>query len=161
MQVPDYVVNPGAGVPADAATLSAQTITVAAEAMIALVQHATVAALDDDGALLTGDLLLSRMRDFGTRPVGRDLACVGPPTFGWQAELSSTDDLGITMPDGAVLYTGTMPAYSDWRRRAVATHATHGGVVVVTGIRGTIEDLAATVLEERACWVRVPLLQHA
>ncbi|WP_033247448.1 hypothetical protein [Nocardia carnea] len=161
MQVPDYVVNPEAGVPEAAETLSAQTITMAGEAMIALVHHGTVTVVGDDGSLLAADLLDRAVRAAGARPLRHDLDLSGTPGPGWQAVLTADDCLTITAPDGSALYTGTLPTGREWRDRARHSQRRRSGIVVVGGIRGAVNDLVPAIVEDRAYWIRCPAdLRH-
>ncbi|WP_280420868.1 hypothetical protein [Nocardia carnea] len=157
MQIPDYVVNPDAGVPEAAEALAAQTITMAGEAMIALIQHSTLTMLGPDGALEAADLLHRAVRAAGARPLRPDLEVTAAPDPGWQAVLDTDDSLVITAPDGSALYTGTLPAGGEWRDRAAATQRRCGAIVIVGGIRGTIDDLVPAIVENRAYWIRCPL----
>lgn len=156
MQVPDYVVDPEAGLPEAAETLSAQTITMAGEAMIALVHHGTVTVVGADGALLAADLLDRAVRAAGARPLRHDLDLSGVPGPGWHAVLTTDDCLTITAPDGSALYTGTLPTGSEWRGLARRSQRRRGGIVVVGGIRGAIDDLVPAIVEDRAHWIRCP-----
>lgn len=153
VQAPDHAVDTAAVESAAAETATAQPITMAGEPMIMLVRHGAMTAPGENSGLRAADLL---HRTAGTRPLGPDLDLTGALVPGWRAVLAATDFLQITAPDGGALYTGTLPAGREWRTRAMATQQRHGGIVVVTGIRGTIDDLVPAIVEHRAYWIRCP-----
>lgn len=160
MQVPDYILASAGTLPSELETLMAQTITMVGEPMIVIIQQSSAVVLGAGGELVAADALQASVDHLGAHELTMRLEFSGAPDAGWSARLSTRDQLSITTPAGCLLYDGGLPAYSPWRAAAARTVRVRGGLVVITGPQGSVEDLVPAISQGRARWVRVPLDQR-
>ncbi|GAB2454386.1 hypothetical protein [Nocardia tengchongensis] len=158
MQMPDHILDPANGLPAELETLMAQAITMAGEPMIAIIQPATAAIIEGNGRLVSGDALRTAVERFGARPVSLDLTFSRAITAGWLAELTAGGQLTITTPDGGTLYSGDLPADHGWRAAASNAAKQRKGLIIITGARGSLTDLVPAIEQNRTRWSRVHVI---
>lgn len=146
-------------IPDEVWTLTGQAMTVLGEPIIMLVQAGAVTVIGEQGELVAGDLLRETMLGMGAQVVAPDTSVFeAPPVDGWSARFDRGVGLDLVAPTGETMYGGTLDSWGDWRERLRAVARERGGVVVVTGPRGTLDDFGPAIMEGRACWVRVRLV---
>jgi len=157
------------GLPPESSTVKPVPYVLDAEPMIVLLQVRPlhIIGIDDTGAHpVVEDLHSTWLLSLGCKRVtrsrfGRGRLSLGRrPAERWRAELSPAGHLRIT-GSGKSVYDGTFGPSPRWRALTAAhIHAT-GGIVMLTGLIHTVDQIPATLAEGSVIGIRIPLAMTA
>ncbi|MEV0297021.1 hypothetical protein [Nocardia sp. NPDC050710] len=159
MTIPDFTFREGDSTPAEMHETNLLGWIVGEEALLVVLPRYTVAHVDDDGKLTSGDEFERLVRAHGGRPMP-DLDLELAPTAPWQVHIDqAAATVTVTGPATlGSLYDGGLDANAEWHRLATRQHLQRQGIVVITGsCRPTFEAAMDMIASGRASWARAAL----